>query len=147
MSALRTGIRKLFDRVLDALRSRRAAGQVRRARPSFRPEFDVLEARDTPSAMAIGLNIEQVKDYDPAWMFTDVFKASRAWTSMAYNTATRIQTDDMTPVLVNDHDWPTQLQEWTNSSGQLIQQRLRTQMFNSLDTQVGRYPAGIYTAW
>ncbi|MEY3204736.1 MAG: hypothetical protein RLZZ21_1067, partial [Planctomycetota bacterium] len=38
--------------------------------------------------MAVGMNLENVVDWSPAWTFTDAFKASRPWISHAFNTQT-----------------------------------------------------------
>jgi len=96
------------------------------------------------STMSIGVNLEQVVDWSPAWTFTDAFKSSRPWISHAYNTATGQETwEGGGTVNVNAEGWPTGLNQWTNSSGQIMKQRLGTLMFRDIGTA---YPAGIYRA-
>lgn len=120
-----------------------------RARPGRRPaprarlQLEPLEARELP-AVAMGMNLEHVNDFNPAWMFTDVFQSSRPWISYNYNTATRVMSFDPAGVaVVDEHGWPTQLTQSTNAAGQTLQQRLGTGMFDMID---GHYPAGIYEA-
>jgi hypothetical protein len=96
------------------------------------------------STMSIGVNLEQVVDWSPAWTFTDAFKSSRPWISHAYNTATGQESwEGGGTVNVNAEGWPTGLNQWTNSSGQVIRQRLGTLMFRDIGTA---YSAGIYRA-
>lgn len=97
---------------------------------------------------AIGINLERVVDWSPAWTFTDVFKSSREWVSHSYNTITGQFTwgdaaNNGGAVNVDSKGWPTRLNEWTNAQGQLMRQQLGTLM---LDGQNGRYPAGTYRA-
>jgi len=107
-----------------------------------------MEGRDLMSAtpMEIGMNLDQVNDYTPNWIFTDAFQHSRNWISHSYNTVTR-QADfhggEFIPVQTDGSGWPTQLATWTNAHGHLMQQRLGTLMFRELD---GKYPAGTYRA-
>ena len=94
--------------------------------------------------MQIGMNLDQVVDYVPNWMFTDVFQSSRPWVSHSFNTVT--QASDFNggafiPVQTDANGWPTQLATWTNAHGHLMQQRLGTLMFRELN---GQYPAGTY---
>src|SRR5207244_450330 len=105
--------------------------------------LEPLEARDVPT-VALGMNLDRVVDYNPAWMFTDAFKSSRAWQSYSYNTATGALTfGDGGAVATDAHGWPTTLRQWTNAQGQVLQQRLGTMMFDNSD---GHYPAGTYQA-
>ncbi len=96
------------------------------------------------SAASIGMNLDPIVDADTAWTFTDAFLGSREWISHGYNTVTGSLTwDSGMPVATDANDWPTQLSQWTNSSGQLIQQQLGTLMFREIG---GHYPAGVYHA-
>jgi putative intracellular protease/amidase len=109
--------------------------------------LEQLEVRELMSAdMPVGMNLADLVDWDPAWVFKDVFKSSREWISHGYNTATRV-TDwaggANVPVAVDEHGWPTQLASWTNAAGQRIEQRIGTLMFRELN---GAYPGGVYTA-
>ena len=94
--------------------------------------------------MHIGTNLEGVYDWSPAWLFTDIFKHSRDWIPHEWNTETFefVWQGDST-VHIDEHGWPTQLEQWTNSDGQLIQQSLGTLMFR--ETR-GNYPGGVYRA-
>jgi hypothetical protein len=130
-------------------RSRRAAAQSRRtgrARRGFEQRgFERLEARQAMAGdLRIGMNLESVVDWSPAWTFTDAFQTSRPWISHAYNTVTFNETwEGGGPVAVDAKGWPTQLNQFTNAQGQLIQQRLGTLMFRDIGTS---YPAGVYRA-
>lgn len=113
---------------------------------AIRPEsLENLENRTVlASTMSVGVNLEQVVDWSPAWTFTDAFESSRPWISHAYNTATGQETwEGGGLVNVDRQGWPTQLNQWTNSSGQVIRQRLGTLMFRDIGTA---YPAGTYRA-
>ncbi len=94
--------------------------------------------------LRIGVNLESVVDWSPAWTFTDAFKTSRPWISHAYNTATFSESwEGGGPITVDAKGWPTQLNQFTNAQGQLIQQRLGTLMFRDIGAS---YPAGTYRA-
>jgi hypothetical protein len=96
--------------------------------------------------MGVGINLENVVDWSPAWTFTDAFKASRPWISHAFNTATWATSWDErdAPPLALDADGNvTRLATWTNASGQTMQQRAGTLMFRGLG---GGYAAGTYRA-
>ena len=94
--------------------------------------------------MSIGMNLESVVDWSPAWVFTDAFKTSRPWISHAYNTATGGMTwEGGGTVQVDARGWPTQLNQFRNAQGELIHQRLGTLMFRDIGTA---YPTGVYRA-
>ncbi|MFN9718131.1 MAG: PA14 domain-containing protein [Planctomycetota bacterium] len=114
----------------------------RRAR---RPTTETLEPRwMLAGSMQIGMNLETVVDWSPAWTFTDAFQSSRPWISHAYNTATFSESwEGGGTVHVDNKGWPTQLNQWTNAQGQLMRQRLGTLMFRDIGTA---YPAGTYRA-
>ena len=111
-------------------------------------QVEDLESRVVMSAtpMQIGINLDNVVDYLPNWMFTDAVQSSRPWISHSVNTVTG-QRDfnggSAIPVQVDGNGWPTQLATWTNASGQLMRQELGTLMFRSVN---GEYPAGMYRA-
>lgn len=111
----------------------------------FAFQVENLESRWVQaSTMSVGVNLEQVVDWSPAWTFTDAFKTSRPWISHSYNTATGQETwEGGGTVNVDSQGWPTQLNQWTNSSGQVMKQRLGTLMFRDIGTA---YPAGTYRA-
>ena len=107
---------------------------------------DCLEPRvvlaSTP--MAIGMNLDNVRDYMPNWMFTDVFQQSRPWISHEFNTVTGQTNFNGSALSVSVDEgsgWPARLNTRINESGQLLQQRLGTLMFNSLS---GNYQGGEY---
>lgn len=112
-------------------------------RSSCQPALERLETRDVLSAMAVGMNLDWITDYQPAWVFKDAFQQARSWQVQDYNTVTRVSSQDTRAALVDENGWPTVLQSWTNDQGQLIQQRLTAIMY--LGTY-GAHPAGVYHA-
>jgi len=102
--------------------------------------LEKLESRDVP-AMQLGMNLEWVQDFSPAWTFKDLFLSSRSWYSQAFNTVTRTITAGGGDVHVDERGWPTSLNTYTNEQGQQIQQQLLTMMFDSIN---GEYPTGAY---
>ncbi len=112
--------------------------------------FETLEQRHLMSAdtghMRVGMNLENVVDWSPAWTFTDAFQASRPWINHAFNTATWGTTwdDPATPPLAIDADGNvSRLASWTSAAGQTIRQQASTLMFRGLG---GGYAAGTYRA-
>lgn len=112
--------------------------------------FESLEHRQPLAAdsghMQVGMNLESVVDWSPAWTFTDAFRASRPWIALAFNSTTWATTWDepSTPQLAIDADGTvTRLATWTNGAGQTIQQQAGTLMFRGLS---GGYAAGMYRA-
>ena len=124
-------------------------GRNRAARRHSREGFghvENLEPRQVMSAtpMQVGINLDNVNDYTPNWMFTDVMQSSRPWFSHSFNTVTGVNDFNgggFIPVQVDANGWPTQLATWTNAHGQVMQQRLGTTMFDGLN---GNYPGGQY---
>src|SRR5262245_9787832 len=94
------------------------------ARRARRLHLEALEDRRVP-ATAVGMNLDRLIDFSPAWVFTDAFQQSRPWVSYAYNPATGAQTIDGTPV-TDARGWPIRLDAWTNAQGQAVRQRLGT---------------------
>lgn len=95
--------------------------------------------------MAVGMNLENVVDWSPAWTFTDAFKASRPWISHAFNTQTWGTTWDATqsPTLDLDADGNVRsLKKWTQN-GVAMEQFAGTLMFDALG---GAYAGGVYRA-
>ncbi|MFM7151441.1 MAG: PA14 domain-containing protein, partial [Gemmataceae bacterium] len=106
--------------------------------------LEVLEGREVPAGMAVGMNLESVNDWSTAWTFTDAFKTSRPWISHVYNTVTGQESWEGGGVVhVDSRGWPTQLNHWNNAQGQRLEQRLGTLMFRDIGTA---YPAGVYRA-
>ena len=96
--------------------------------------------------MRIGMNLENVVDWSPAWTFTDAFKASRGWITQEFNTATWETTWDVgatNPIRVDANGNPTMLTTRVNAAGQTIRQIAATLMFR--DTGAA-HPAGTYHA-
>ncbi|MFM9059323.1 MAG: Calx-beta domain-containing protein [Planctomycetaceae bacterium] len=95
--------------------------------------------------MAVGMNLESVVDWSPAWTFTDAFKASRPWISHAFNPDTWGTTWDASqaPTLDLDANGNVRsLKTWTQNGVQM-RQFAGTLMFNSLG---GAYAGGTYRA-
>ena len=100
----------------------------------------------TTGHMQIGMNLENIVDWSPAWTFTDVFKSSRGWIAHEFNTATWESTWDAgttNPIRVDAHGNVVGLSSRVNASGQTIQQMAGTLMFRELN---GAYPGGTYRA-
>jgi hypothetical protein len=96
--------------------------------------------------MQVGMNLENIVDWSPAWTFTDAFQASRGWITQELNTATGAIAWDVgatNPVPVDANGNPTMLTSRVNASGQTLRQMAGTLMFRDLD---GAYPGGIYHA-
>jgi hypothetical protein len=122
----------------------------RRARRMPRLGFETCEPRHLMAVdtghMAIGMNLENVVDWSPAWTFTDVFQASRGWISHAVDIATGQMTWDVgqtRPIRVDANGNVTSLDTWTDPAGRSMRQMAGTLMFRDLDAA---YPAGIYRA-
>jgi len=116
------------------------------------PHFGIerLEPRALMAAdgghMRIGMNLESVVDWSPAWTFTDAFKASRGWIAQEFNTATWETAWDVgatNPIRVDANGNPALLATRVNGAGQTIRQMAATLMFR--DTG-GAHPAGTYRA-
>ncbi|MFT7643326.1 MAG: hypothetical protein ACI9G1_005091 [Pirellulaceae bacterium] len=101
---------------------------------------DPPAARTEP--LRIGMNLEDIVDWSPAWVFKDVFKSSRPWFSHSENTVTgEFSFSGGGEVHLDENGWPTVLNEWTNDDGQQMEQWLGSTMFCC-----GSAPAGIYRA-
>jgi hypothetical protein len=114
-----------------------------------RLSFETCEPRLLMAAdghMAVGMNLENVVDWSPAWTFTDAFQASRPWISQAFNTATWNTSWDATdaPLLsLDSRGNPTSLATWKNAAGDTMKQVAGTLMFRGLG---GGYAGGVYRA-
>lgn len=140
----------LMNKVSGWMKARKLSPtKAARPRRSSPLAAEQLESREMLAGdPVIGINLERVVDWSPAWTFTDVFKSSREWVSHSYNTVTGQFTwgdaaNNGGTVNVDSKGWPTRLNEWTNAQGQLMQQQLGTLM---LDGQNGHYPGGVYRA-
>ena len=131
----------------------RCRGPVRRSRrPADRRQrlgVESCEPRQLMAAdghMAIGMNLENVVDWSPAWTFTDAFKASRPWIVHAVNTVTGEMiwdVGDSHPLALDADGNVTALATWTNAAGQTMRQMAGTLMFRDV---AGGHPAGVYRA-
>ena len=114
-----------------------------------RLSFETCEPRLLMAAdghMSVGMNLENVVDWSPAWTFTDAFQASRPWISQAFNTATWNTSWDAAdaPLLsLDSRGNPASLATWKNAAGETMKQVAGTLMFRSLG---GGYPGGVYRA-
>jgi hypothetical protein len=130
------------------VRGAKRGGTRRNAARLCPPE--AMEARALMAAdgqhMRMGMNLENIVDWSPAWTFTDAFKASRGWITQEFNTATYEMTWDVgttNPVRVDANGNVVGLGSRFNASGQTIRQMAATLMFR--DT-AGAYPGGTYRA-
>jgi len=132
--------------------SGKCRSRVRLLHPSRRRAGISLPERLEPRAllaadghMQIGMNLENVVDWSPAWTFTDAFKASRGWITHEIDTTTWQMAWDVgatNPVQVDANGDVTRLTSRT-VNGHTIKQMAGTLMFRDLD---GAYPAGVYHA-
>jgi Ca2+-binding RTX toxin-like protein len=95
--------------------------------------------------MAVGMNLEAIVDWSPAWTFTDAFQASRPWINQVFNTATwgTSWDDPASPLLDVAPDGTIRsLRRWSEN-GVERRQQAATLMFRDIG---GAYPAGRYVA-
>lgn len=96
-------------------------------------------------SMAVGMNLESIVDWSPAWTFTDAFKASRPWINQVFNTSTWGTSWDAptAPLLDVAADGTVRsLRRWTEN-GVEFRQQAATLLFRDIDAA---YPAGRYVA-
>ena len=95
--------------------------------------------------MAVGMNLESIVDWSPAWTFTDAFKASRPWISQAFNPQTFGLTWEAAdaPILDVDADGNVRSLKTWMQNGVAMKQFAGTLMFNGLS---GGYAGGTYHA-
>ena len=135
----------------NAKRAAKRRTRTARALAVEAPAFEALEGRQmmaaTPTGhMAIGMNLENIVDWSPAWTFTDAFQASRGWITHAVDTATGQMTWDVgqtNPVRADGNGNVTGLATFTNAAGRTMRQMAGTLMFRELN---GAYPGGTYRA-
>jgi len=149
-------VHRLFKNALTRAAKCRGANEPSlRRKGSRRPPagsswFEQLEGRAVMAAdgqhMQIGMNLENVVDWSPAWTFTDIFQASRGWIAHEVNTATGAMTWDVSatnPIRVDANGNPAVLSSRINAGGQTLKQMAGTLMFRDID---GAYPGGTYRA-
>jgi hypothetical protein len=80
MSSLMNHLRGGWEIIRGSLTGRRIMRANRRRAIRMRV-FEAMERRDMMSStpIEIGMNLDNVNDYIPTWMFTDVFQSSRSW--------------------------------------------------------------------
>ncbi|MCA9264282.1 MAG: hypothetical protein KDA60_10560 [Planctomycetales bacterium] len=94
--------------------------------------------------MRIGMNLNAVQDFVPAWVFVDVFQQSRPWISHAFDVETGQEIWGAGgDVALDEQGWPKQLREWVGANGHTMRQRLSTLMFREIGDH---FPAGEYLA-
>ncbi|MFM8893626.1 MAG: hypothetical protein ACKOTB_18790, partial [Planctomycetia bacterium] len=87
------------------------------------------------SHMAVGMNLENVVDWSPAWTFKDAFQASRPWINQSFNPVTwetAWDAADAPPLRLDDRGNVTSLATWKNAAGQTLEQMAATLMFRGL---------------
>ncbi|MFM8283902.1 MAG: FG-GAP repeat domain-containing protein [Planctomycetaceae bacterium] len=109
-----------------------------------RLETRELFAVDPP--MRVGMNLENIVDWSPAWVFRDAFLASRGWITHAVDTATggmaAWDVGATRPVAVDSRGVPTELTTWVEN-GRTLRQAAGTLLFRDV---AGGYPAGRWRA-
>ena len=95
--------------------------------------------------MTLGMNLENVVDWSPAWVFTDAFRASRPWIAHAIDLDSGGLVWDVggsRPLDLDDDGDVVSLATWTEG-GRTLRHAAGTLMFRELG---GAYPAGTYRA-
>ncbi len=77
----------------------------------------------------LGINLEELRDWNPAWVFTDALQAARPWTPQSPYTL--LPWNDGSYLATDEHGWPIPAQG----------QAAGTILFPDMD---GLYPGGIY---
>ena len=147
------GIAGRFVRLFDAAPWRVAKRRTRlgcRRRGGCQPTAwqggERLESRAMFAAapMQVGMNLENVVDWSPAWTFTDAFQSSRPWIAQAVDVASgagRWDVGDTHPLPVNAKGEITHFETWTENGRQF-----RHQAATLLFRDVGNYASGTYHA-
>ena len=94
--------------------------------------------------MQVGMNVESVVDWSPAWTFTDAFQSSRPWIAQAVDTASGAVTwdvGDTHPLPVDAKGEIPRFETWSENGRQF-----RHQAATLLFRDVGNYAAGTYHA-
>jgi hypothetical protein len=95
--------------------------------------------------MTVGMNLENVVDWSPAWTFTDAFQASRPWIAHAVDLGTGgliWDVGDSRPLDLDEAGNVASLATWTEG-GRTLRHAAGTLIFREIG---GAYPAGIYRA-
>ena len=95
--------------------------------------------------MAVGMNLENVVDWSPAWVFTDAIQASRPWIAHAVDLDTGgliWDVGESRPLDLNGEGEVASLATWTDG-GRRLRHAAGTLMFREIG---GAYPAGTYRA-
>jgi len=105
-----------------------------------------LESRGMFAAapMQVGMNLENVVDWSPAWTFTDAFQSSRPWIAQAVDVASGAVTwdvGDTHPLPVDANGEITRFETWSEG-GRTYRHQAATLLFRD----VGSYAAGTYHA-
>ncbi len=110
--------------------------------------LELLEARRLLAAdgrMTVGMNLENVVDWSPAWVFTDAFQASRPWIAQAIDLETGgliWDVGDSRPLDLDNAGNVASLATWTEG-GRTLRHAAGTLLFREIG---GAYPAGTYRA-
>jgi len=94
--------------------------------------------------MQVGMNLENVVDWSPAWTFTDAFQSSRPWIAQAVDVASGAVTWDVGnthPLPVDTKGEIPRLETWSEG-GRTYRHQAATLLFRD----VGSYPSGTYHA-
>jgi hypothetical protein len=140
----------VWQRLLYGIAARGAAKRhTRGRRPAAVVGPEALETRQLFAAdppLRVGMNLENVVDWSPAWVFKDAFQASRGWITHAIDATTGGMTawdvGDAHPVAVDARGVPTALATWTEG-GRTLRQAAGTLLFRDV---AGGYPGGRYRA-
>jgi len=124
----------------------RRASDGGKRRPSL--GFEACEHRRLLAAagrMTVGMNLENVVDWSPAWVFTDAFQASRPWIAHAIDLDSGGLVWDVggsRPLDLDEEGNVVSLATWTEGA-RTLRHAAGTLMFRELG---GAYPAGTYRA-
>ncbi|MBU6277072.1 MAG: VCBS repeat-containing protein [Planctomycetes bacterium] len=139
-----------WQRALYRIAARRAAkrrASARSSAPVAAPE--PLEGRQLLAAdppLRVGMNLENIVDWSPAWVFKDAFQASRGWITHAVDAATggiaAWDVGESHPLAVDAEGVPTGLATWSEG-GRTLRQAAGTLLFRDI---AGGHPAGRYRA-
>ncbi|MFM8414328.1 MAG: Calx-beta domain-containing protein [Planctomycetota bacterium] len=127
---------------------RRRGGRLSLRRPAPPLAHEPCEPRCLLAAdtrMAVGMNLENIVDWSPAWTFTDAFQASRPWIAHAVDLGSGGLTWDVgesRPLALDADGNVTSLATWSEG-GRTYRQAAGTLMFRELG---GAYAAGTYRA-
>ena len=126
--------------------AKRAARSAGRRRGEAMQGGERLENRAMFAAapMQVGMNVESVVDWSPAWTFTDAFQSSRPWIAQAVDVASGAglwDVGDTHPLPVNAKGEVVRLETWSEG-GRTFRHQAATLLFRD----VGSYASGTYHA-